>query len=146
MMLTNTASTSQPLSPALRVAVAATAAIDLLIGLAFLFGPELHQTLWPTAIPPVLMRFIGAIVIANGLGAWTIVRRPTWENARVLFTVALVYGVIVLLALLYDLLLGSAAPILWVYVALDAIFLVPIAYIYWTYERSTTRRQERALA
>ena len=145
-MLDNSTATSQPLSPALRAGIAATVAINLLIGLGFLFGPELRLPLWPTSIPPVLMRFIGAIVVANGVGAWTIVRRPTWENARVLFTVALVYGIIVLLALLYDLLLGSAAPILWLYVALDAIFLVPIAYIYWTHERSTAGRQERALA
>jgi hypothetical protein len=129
---------SQPLSPIVRTAITLTAAIDMLIGLAFLLGPELGLTLWPTPIPLALMRFIGAIVLANGVGALMIVRRPIWENARVLFTVAMVYGIVVLLALLYQLLLGSVAPIFWVYVVVDAIFLVPIAYIYWSYERATT--------
>ncbi len=69
--------TNQTLAPALRAAIAATAAIDLLIGLAFLLGPELRLTLWPTPIPLALMRFIGAIVLANGVGAVMIVRRPT---------------------------------------------------------------------
>jgi hypothetical protein len=138
--------TNQTLTPALRAAIAATAAIDLLIGLAFLLGPELRLALWPTPIPLALMRFIGAIVLANGVGALMIVRRPTWENARTLFTVALVYGIVVLIALLYQLLLGAAAPIFWIYIAVDAIFLIPICYIFWIYERGSAWRQERALS
>jgi hypothetical protein len=128
--------TSQTLGPALRIAIAVTAVIDLLIGLAFLLGPELGLTLWPTPIPLALMRFIGAIVFANGVGALMIVARPTWENARTLFTVALVYGIVVLIGLLYQLLVTGAAPIFWFYVVVDTIFLVPICWIFWAYERA----------
>jgi len=128
--------TSQMLSRPLRGAVAVTAALDLIIGLAFLFGPEMGLTLWPTPIAPILMRFIGSIVFANGIGAALLARQGTWEGARVLFTVALVYGLAILIALLYHLLfLGGAASVFWIYAAVDAIFLVPIAYIYWVYER-----------
>ena len=127
------------LSAPLRLAIGATAAIDLLIGLAFLLGPELSLTLWPTAISPVLMRFIGAIVLANGVGAWLIVRQGTWEGARVLFTVALVYGLAVLLGLLYQLQRGAADPLFWGYVAVDAIFLIPIAWIYCSHEGASRR-------
>ena len=141
-----TRSTNQTLGPVLRSAIAATAAIDLLIGLAFLLGPELGLTLWPTPIPLALMRFIGAIVFANGVGALMIVVRPTWENARTLFVVALVYGIIVLVALLYQLLVLGAAPIFWAYVLVDAIFLVPICYIFWINERVSVDRQKHALA
>ena len=88
--------TRKPLSAGLRSAVAVTAAIDLIIGLMFLFAPELGFTLWPTPIAPVLSRFIGSIIVANGVGAWLVVRQGTWEGARVLFAVALVYGVVVL--------------------------------------------------
>jgi hypothetical protein len=126
---------SRPLSLGLRTAVAATAAIDLAIGLAFLAAPELGLTLWPTPISPVLSRFIGSIVLANGVGAWLAARQGTWEGARVLFAVALVYGGVVLLALLYHLVAGSAAPVFWVYAAVDALFLGPIVYIFWAYER-----------
>ena len=129
--------TRQKLALPLRGAVALTAAIDLAIGLAFLFGPELGLTLWPSAIAPVLMRFIGSIVLGNGVGAALIAHRGSWEGARALFAVALVYGVAVLIALLYHLLiLGGAAPVFWVYVALDAAFLIPIAAVFWIYERS----------
>ena len=129
--------TDKMLSMPLRRAVAVTAVLDLIIGLAFLLGPELGLTLWPTPIAPILMRFIGSIVFANGVGAALIARQGTWEGARVLFTVALVYGVAILIALLYHLLfLGGAAPVFWIYAIVDAIFLVPIAYIYWVYERS----------
>jgi len=141
MLMLGIKSTNQTLGPALRAAIAATAAIDLLIGLAFLLGPELGLTLWPTPIPLALMRFIGAIVFANGVGALMIVRRPTWENARTLFTVALVYGIVVLLALLYQLLVVGAAPLFWIYVVVDAVLLIPIGAIFWAYERASMLRQ-----
>jgi hypothetical protein len=106
-------------------------------GLMFLFAPELGFTLWPTPIAPVLSRFIGSIIVANGVGAWLVVRDGTWEGARVLFAVALVYGVVVLVALLYHLLVvGDRALFFWIYAVVDAIFLGPIAYIYWKYERT----------
>jgi hypothetical protein len=129
--------TSKRLSAGLQTAVRVTAIIDLIIGLMFLFAPELGFTLWPTPIAPVLSRFIGSIIVANGVGAWLVVRDGTWEGARVLFAVALVYGVVVLVALLYHLLLvGDRALFFWIYAVVDAIFLGPIAYIYWKYERS----------
>jgi hypothetical protein len=112
-----------------------TAVIDLVIGLAFLFGPELGVTLWPNPITPVLMRFIGSIIVGNGVGAWLATRQSTWEGARVLFTVAIVYGAAVLPFLLYHLIFGGAPSVLWIYVALDTIFLVPILYIFRQYER-----------
>ena len=104
---------SKPLSAALQAMVGITAAIDLLIGLAFLFAPELGFTLWPTPIAPVLSRFIESIIVANGVGAWLVVRQGTWEGARVLFAVALVYGIIVLVALLYHLLLSFGSTLPW---------------------------------
>ena len=135
-MTTETVSLNQKmLSSFLRGAVLVTAVINLIVGLAFLLGPELGLTLWPTPIPPILMRFIGSIVLANAVGAAMIAKRGTWEGARVLFMVALVYGVIVLVALLYHLLFLGAPAIFWIYVVLDAIFLGPIAYIYWVYDR-----------
>jgi hypothetical protein len=127
--------TNQIFGPMLRAAIASTAAIDLLVGAAFLLGPELGLTLWPTPIPLALMRFIGSIIFANGVGALMIVRWPSWENARTLFTVALVYGILVLLALLYQLLAIGAPSILWMYVIVDVIFLIPIGVIFWAYER-----------
>ena len=126
----------QRLSATLRSAVYVTAVIDLVIGLLFLFGPESGVLLWPTPIAPVLTRFIGGIVIANGVAAWVVARQNTWEGARALFTVAIVYGVVVLVALLYHLLLKNADPVFWIYCAVDGIFLVPIIYTYYLYERA----------
>jgi hypothetical protein len=128
--------TGKPLSAGLQTAITVTAIINLIIGLLFLFAPELGFALWPTPIAPVLSRFIGSIIVANGVGAWLVVRQGTWEGARVLFAVALVYGVVVLVTLLYHLLVGDRALFFWIYAVVDAIFLGPIAYIYWKYERS----------
>jgi hypothetical protein len=128
------------LAPPLRAAVAGTAVVNLLVGVAFLFGPELGLTLWPSPISPVLMRFVGGIVLGNAAGAWLAARRGTWEGARVLFAVALVYGVVVLVFLLYHLLLLGASPVFWPYVLVDALFLGPIAYVYWSHEQRLAAR------
>ena len=66
----------------------ARAAVDLLIGFDFLFGPELRITLWPAPLPPVLMRFIGPVVLGNDAGAWMVARQCSWEGARTLVAVA----------------------------------------------------------
>jgi hypothetical protein len=123
------------LSAWLRTLILLTAVIDLAIGLAFLFGPELNVTLWPTPVPPALMRFIGGIILGNGVGAIMLARQGTWEGARVLFTVAIVYGVAVFITLLYDLLARGANPFFWIYIALDAVFLAPIIAIFASHER-----------
>jgi len=130
-----TQSKDQSFSKSLRQAIAFTALIDLVLGLAFLFGPELNLNLWPTPVGVELKRFIGSIIVANGVGAAMIVLRGTWVNARVLIMVALVYGVAIMVTLLYDLARGAADSFFWIYVAVDAVFLVPILIIYWSHER-----------
>jgi hypothetical protein len=127
---------TKTLPPLLRLTIAIAAAINLLIGLLFLFGPELGIPLWPSALPREMMRFVGSIVFANGIGAAMIVRRPTWENARVLVAVALVYGFLVLLALIIDLLFAGAPLIFWIYLVINTFFLIPAAYFFWRYEQA----------
>jgi hypothetical protein len=124
------------LAPPLRITIAIAAALNLLIGLLFLFGPELSITLWPSPLPREMMRFVGSIVLANGIGAAMIVRKPTWENARVLVAVALVYGVAVLLSLAVDLLTAGAPFVFWVYLIINTFFLLPAAYFFWRYEQA----------
>ncbi len=62
-------------TPMLSPCTGARAAVDLLIGFVFLFGPELRITLWPAPLPPVLMRFIGPVVLGNDAGAWMVARQ-----------------------------------------------------------------------
>ena len=124
------------LAPLLRITIAIATALNLLIGLLFLFGPELGITLWPSPLPREMMRFVGSIVLANGIGAAMIVRKPTWENARVLVAVALVYGVAVLLSLIVDLVMAGAPFVFWIYLAINTVFLVPAAYFFWRYEQA----------
>lgn len=125
------------LAPLLRLTIAFAAVLNLLIGLMFFFGPELGITLWPSPLPREMMRFTGSIVFANGLGAAMIVRRPTWENARVLVAVALVYGGAVFFGLFVDLLAAGAPPIFWIYLIINTFFLIPAAYFFWKYEQSS---------
>jgi len=125
------------LAPLLRFIIAFAAALNLLIGLMFFFGPELGITLWPSPLPREMMRFTGSIVLANGIGAAMIFRSPTWENARVLVAVALVYGAAVFFGLFIDLVAAVAPPIFWLYLIINTIFLLPAGYFFWNYEQSS---------
>jgi hypothetical protein len=124
------------LAPVLRLTIAFAATLNMLIGVLFLIGPELGFAIWPSPLPREMMRFVGSIVIANGVGAAMIFRRPTWENARVLIAVALVYGALVFLGLLIDLLTAGAPSIFWIYLAVNTFFLFPVGYFFWKYEHA----------
>src|SRR5947209_5172268 len=99
---------------------------NLLVGLSFFFLPELHLPLWPppTTIPDVLARFIGAIILGNSVGAIWLSTEKEWARVRPLALVAVVYGTLVALALLYHLLWLAAAPIFWLYFLFDTPFLI----------------------
>jgi hypothetical protein len=97
---------------------------NLVIGLAFFFLPELNLPVWPTSIPSLLDRFIGAIVIGNGVGAIWLSTQREWAQVRPLAIVAVVYGTLVALALLYHLLLLNAATVFWLYFLFDIPFLI----------------------
>lgn len=126
---------SVPLSRRLRLAARGTAAINSAVGVAFILGPELGINLWPSPVSPVLTRFMGAIIVANGVGAWMVARQGTWEGARVLFIVGIVYGALVVLAVTPQLLSSDVDRGLWAYVVFSVIFLVPLVSIFWSYER-----------
>ncbi len=97
---------------------------NLVVGLAFFFLPELKLSIWPVNISPVLDRFIGAIVLGNAAGAFWLSRERTWANVRALAIVAVVYGTLVALALLYHLLILHAEPVFWLYFLFDVPFLI----------------------
>ena|ERR1700694_4116143 len=97
---------------------------NLLVGLAFFFLPELNLPVWPTSMPPLMDRFIGAIIIGNGVGAIYLATEKEWARVRPLAIVAAVYGTLVALALLYHLLGLHAAPIFWFYFLFDVPFLI----------------------
>jgi hypothetical protein len=98
--------------------------INLIVGLGFFFLPELRLPLWPTDISPVLDRFIGAIIIGNGVGAIWLSTEREWARVRPLALVAVVYGTLVALALLYHLLWLHASPTFWLYFLFDVPFLI----------------------
>jgi hypothetical protein len=105
------------------------------VGGIFLLSPELEVSLWPSPISPVLTRFIGAIIVGNAVGAFTVARAGTWEQARALFFVAVTYGVLVLAFVIPQLMVGNVDRSLWTYVVLTAVFIVPLSLIVWRYER-----------
>jgi len=105
---------------------------NLVIGLAFFFLPEVPLPLWPTSIPHMLDRFIGAIVLGNCAGSFWLATQREWARVRPLAIVAVVYGTIVALALLYHLLWLHDSPLFWFYFLFDVPFLI-VFYALFTY-------------
>jgi hypothetical protein len=119
-----------------RIGTLLAAVANVVLGLLFLLGPELRFSVWPSPISPVLIRFIGAIILANGVGAVLAYRQGTWEGARVLFLVALVYGAILAVFLPWALLAAPGVDqSLWAYVVLNDVVTVAILLIVLRMER-----------
>jgi O-antigen/teichoic acid export membrane protein len=111
-------------SPFERVLALLAGIVNLIVGLGFFFLPELQLPLWPTSVPTILDRFIGAIIIGNSVGAFWLATEREWARVRPLALVATVYGTLVALALLYHLLWLNASPTFWIYFAFDVPFLL----------------------
>jgi hypothetical protein len=120
----------------------AGAAINGVIGVLFLLGPELGLNLWPSPVSPVLTRFIGAIILGNGVGAAVATRQATWAGARVLFYVAAAYGLIALVFVPWAILRAGVDQVLWGYVVVDAIFEIGVVAIIVRMERQSPTRVE----
>ena len=136
LQITRTADGQIALPPLLRKALWLVSAIDVVIGLLFVFGPELDVTIWPSPIAPILMRFIGGIVVGSGLGAGLAAQQGTWEGARVIFTIALTYGYVAFFGTLYHLIKGDVKDSFWGYMIVVGLFSLPITYIYYTFEKA----------
>jgi O-antigen/teichoic acid export membrane protein len=111
-------------SPLERILALLAGIVNLIVGLGFFFLPELQFPLWPTSIPAILDRFIGAIIIGNSVGALWLAREREWARVRPLALVALVYGTLVAVALLYHLLWLNASATFWLYFLFDVPFLL----------------------
>ena len=116
--------------------------VNLVVGLGFFFLPEIHSPLWPTSIPTILDRFIGAIILGNAAGAFWLAREREWARVRPLAIVAVVYGTLVAFALLYHLLWLGASNSFWIYFLFDVPFLL-VYYALFIYHDIAPRMTRR---
>ena len=130
-------------SPPERVLSFLAGLFNLVVGLGFFFLPELHPPLWPTSIPPILDRFIGAIILGNAAGAFWLSTEREWARVRPLAIVAVVYGTLVAVALLYHLLWLGASNTFWIYFSFDVPFLL-VYYGLFIYHDIAPRLAKRA--
>jgi O-antigen/teichoic acid export membrane protein len=117
--------------------------VNLVVGLGFFFLPELHPPLWPTSIPVILDRFIGAIILGNAAGAFWLATERELARVRPLALVAVVYGTLVAFALLYHLLWLGASSTFWIYFLFDVPFLL-VYYGLFIYHDIAPRMAKRA--
>src|SRR5437588_10590007 len=117
--------------------------VNLVIGLGFFFLPELQLPLWPNNIPPLLDRFIGAIILGNAAGALWLTTEREWARVRPLALVAVVYGTLVAVALLYHLLALNALPVFWLYFLFDVPFLAVFYALFIYHDIAPRMRRQR---
>src|ERR1700730_3079768 len=117
--------------------------VNLVVGLGFFFLPELHLPLWPSGVPDILDRFIGAIILGNAAGAFWLSREREWARVRPLAIVAVVYGTLVAGALLYHLLWLGASSAFWIYFLFDVPFLL-VYFALFIYHDFMPRMAKRA--
>ena len=117
------------LSRTLKDVVIFAASSNLMLGALVFFTAELRLEFWPEKMPDVLARFAGSIIAASGAGLFSAVKHGTWDGIRAFFVVGFVYGAMTLVALLYHLTL-NAHPVFWLYAAINAVYLGPIAWNY----------------
>ena len=129
-------------SPPERVLSFLAGLVNLVVGLGFFFLPEIHSPLWPTSIPVILDRFIGAIILGNAAGAFWLVTEREWARVRPLAIVAVVYGTLVAFALLYHLLWLGASRAFWIYFLFDVPFLL-VYYALFIYHDIAPRMTKR---
>src|SRR6266568_384814 len=129
-------------SPLERVLALLAGIVNLIVGLGFFFLPELKFPLWPTSIPAILDRFIGALIIGNGVGALWLSTEKEWARVRPLALVALVYGTLVAVALLYHLLWLNASSAFWIYFLCDVPFLL-VCCVLFIYHGIIPRRSKQ---
>lgn len=127
-----------------RVLALSAGIVNLMVGLAFFFLPEMQLPLWPVGISPILTRFIGAIIIGNGVGAIWLSTEREWARVRPLALVAAVYGTLVALALLYHLLWLNASPLFWLYFSFDVPFLL-VFYSLFVYHDIAPRLRKQGI-
>ncbi len=110
---------------------------NLVIGLIFFFHQAGNVGLWPrnTEPSPVLSHFIGAIVLGNAVEAFLLAREHEWVRVRPLVVVAVVYGALVGVGLLYDAFQPSFNPFFWGYLVFDLAFEVVFVAIFVYHER-----------
>ena len=133
----------QVFSPLERVLSFLAGLVNLVIGLGFFLLPELNPPLWPTTgIPPILDRFVGAIILGNAAGAFWLSREREWARVRPLAIVAVVYGTLVAGALLYHLMWLGASSTFWIYFLFDVPFLL-VYYALFIYHDIAPRMAKR---
>ena len=130
-------------SPPERVLSFLAGLANLVVGLGFFFLPELHPPLWPSSIPVILDRFIGAIILGNAAGAFWLATEREWARVRPLAIVAVVYGTLVAFALLYHLLWLGASSTFWIYFLIDVPFLL-VYYALFIYHDIAPRMARRS--
>ena len=133
----------QAFNPIERVLSFLAGLVNLVVGLGFFFLPEIHSQLWPTTIPTILDRFIGAIILGNAAGAFWLSTEREWARVRPLAIVAVVYGTLVAGALLYHLLWLGASSSFWIYFLFDMPFLL-VYYGLFIYHDIAPRMAKRA--
>jgi hypothetical protein len=116
------------LLPVTRLVLIGAAAVQLVTGLEAIFAPDLvHGITWPPPfepVPPLWLRYDGAIYLAMALGAAWALWRDEPPAARGFLVIAVPYvAAAVVITLVAAVTPPGIPPIAWLYVVLGGVFV-----------------------
>lgn len=135
-----TAGSTQPQLPFTRLALAVSALVQIIFGGVGLFFVDLWNSFfWTAPLPPVgheIMHFASVTYLGTAIAALYALSRGTWESARTYFAFSFPYIIFSVIVALFTASNPGVPTIMWLYVALSAIYLPVVIYVWISQSRS----------
>lgn len=105
--------------------------LGILLGIIFLFFPQLYCNLFGLLIIDTgLLRVIGAASLAIGFSSFLAYKNPDWEKVKLIIWMEFVWLIFATIAMLWWI-LAEGGPIAgWVVIVMFLIFLITFGYFY----------------
>jgi hypothetical protein len=119
------------MSNGLRTTFWVHALVAIVFGFGYIFVPEFVTGLFNIELgDPFLAQLYGAATIALGFSSILAAMSKTFERVDIVLQMEVVYTLLAVLGGLYAIFFAQASALLWIGVAIFAIFLVAFGYYY----------------
>ena len=104
--------------------------ITVILGVWFFLSPESWNALtgWPEEIASG--RIVGAAFVAFAIGALLAYRAKSWEEIRILVMVLIIWTLLAVVGMLWNIATMTLPVAAWLMVGLAAVFLILFLYVY----------------
>ncbi len=119
------------MSKGLRTTFLVHAIVSLVFGLPLFFAPKTFETLmrWDP-VEPAIARIFGAALLGLAVSSYLGYRATSWSEVRIVVAQEIAFTILGVLAGLYQFFVPGAPPMIWLTIAIMAIFAALWSYFY----------------